>query len=160
MAASLVPLGYHKSLEIVPRAQEKDIDVLFYGSINERRKELLENLSEKVKLHVVQGAFGEERDALIGRSKIVLNMHYYPTRILETVRISYLLNNGCFVITEDADDNPWPKVDLVTAPYDQLIKTCQKWLSSEENLEERRELNYRQFSKYYAMPEILKSVVS
>ena len=160
LTADLVPMGYHKSLEIVPQAEKKDIDVLFYGSINERRKKLLEDLSEKVKLHVVQGSFGEERDALIGRSKIVLNMHYYPTRILETVRISYLLNNGCFVISEDADDNPWPELGLVTAPYGKLIDTVTDWLSRSDDLDARRELNYEQFARHYAMTDILSKAIS
>ena len=156
LMAKQVKIGYHPGLEIIPHAGERDIDVLFYGSINERRKELLEDLSEKAGVKVLQGVFGAERDEMIGRSKIVLNMHYYPTRILESVRISYLLNNRSFVISEDAADNPYDEVELVTAPYEKLIHRCHYFLRRPAELEAIREKTSEQFKKIYPMTEILE----
>lgn len=159
IAAKHLPTGWHRDLEIIPRAAERDIDVLFYGSINERRKQLLEALSEHAKVKVLLGVFGRERDEWIARSKIVLNMHYYPTRILETVRVSYLLNNRAFVICEDSADNPFAGVDLVTAPYERLIDTCREYLARPAAMSERRERNYHEFRELYPMTELLRGVL-
>lgn len=159
IAAKHLPTGWHPSLEIISPADERDVDVLFYGSINERRKELLEALSEHAKVKVLLGVFGQERDAWIARSKIVLNMHYYPTRILETVRVSYLLNNRVFVISEESADNPFAGVDLVTAPFERLIDTCREYLARPAAMSEKRERNYHEFRERYAMTELIRKVL-
>ena len=41
----------------------------------------------------VFGLYGPPRDALIARSKIILNMHLYDAKVFEIVRVSYLLAN-------------------------------------------------------------------
>ena len=46
------------------------------------------------------GVRGAERDALIARARLVLNLHFYPTAIFELVRVSYLLANGKAVVAE------------------------------------------------------------
>ncbi|MFM2343823.1 MAG: hypothetical protein RLZZ210_431, partial [Pseudomonadota bacterium] len=77
----------------------------------------------------------EERDMLIARSKIILNMHYYENaHIFEIVRVSYLLANHKAVVSElgkntsiepdikkaiyygDLESLPELCVDLVTNP--------------------------------------------
>jgi hypothetical protein len=158
--AKYLPPGYHDSLEIIEHAEKRDIDVLFYGSINQRRKELLEKLSSRCSVKVLQGVFGEERDELIGRSRIVLNMHYYPTRILESVRISFLLNNRCFIITEDSDDMPYKSVDLVAARYRKLIDTCISYIRQPDEMERIRTENYEQFKRKYHMEDLLLNIIS
>jgi len=50
-----------------------------------------------------ENIWGDERDNLIYRSKIVLNIHYYETKIFEIIRISHLLANRAFVISEDSN---------------------------------------------------------
>ena len=52
--------------------------------------------------------FGKERDALIARSRVVLNLHQYDTHIFEQVRVNYLLINGKVVVSEVADDTEIP----------------------------------------------------
>ena len=155
-----VAIGYNKDLEIIPESENKDIEVLFYGSINERRKVLLEALSEKVNLVVLAGKYGKERDEVIARSKILLNMHFYETKILESVRISYLLNNGIFVITEDSADNPYAEIDLVSCPYGKLIETCVHYINNPSEVGKIAELNHQQFKQNYQMSEILRPIVT
>ena len=58
-----------------------------------------------MRLVVVYGVYGAERDALIARSKIVLNVHFYGAKVLEVVRLSHLLSNGAFVISEDGGEH-------------------------------------------------------
>jgi len=123
-----LPIGYHENLELIEHSQEKDIDILFYGSINNRRANILNRLKQRAKTEVLFGVYGRERDSYIARSKIVLNMHYYPMQVMEQVRISYLLNNKCFVISEYSSHNPYGE-GIVTAKYDELIDVCEYYLT-------------------------------
>ena len=79
--ASLVPIGYAPELtRICPL--EENIDVLFYGAVNERRGRALQRMKDRgLRTVVAFGAYGAERDALIARSRIVVNIHYYESRV-------------------------------------------------------------------------------
>lgn len=122
----LLPIGFHEKMQTIPPA-EADIDVLFYGSVNPRRRAVLDPLGKQCKLQTLFGVYGEERDRFIARSRIILNLHFYEAQIMEQVRVSYLLNNRCFVISEDSPDNPYPDC-LITASHDRLVETCLHWL--------------------------------
>ena len=89
--ASVVPIGYVKELTRIRLAAEPDIDVLFFGSMNPRRKEIIDRMNAAgLRVSCVFGAYGQERDALIGRAKLLLNVHFYEAKVLEMVRISVL----------------------------------------------------------------------
>jgi hypothetical protein len=112
----------------IPTDQEKDIDVLFYGSVNERRARILDELKSRG-LNVVSlfGVYGAERDQAIARAKIVLNHHHYKPNIFEIVRISYLLANKVCVVAEGDLDDPDVKPlngGIELAPYDDLVERC------------------------------------
>jgi len=157
--AKYLPLGYHPALEILPHA-EKDIDVLFCGSYSDRRNKIIEELKNRgISAVYSNGDFGTKRDQLFARAKIVLNIHFFNMAIFESARIHYLLNNKIFVITENSIDNPYPNVDLVSVPYEQLVDECVKRLADWENSQKLAELNYEQFKKYYPMVEFLRKVV-
>lgn len=112
----LCPIGYVPSMQrsaILDYAGPEDIDVLFYGSVNPRRRAVLDAL-DAAGLKVVRpdrefegrrtfGIYGEERDRLIARAKVVLNLHYYEwsRAIFEVFRVSHLLANRKCVVTED-----------------------------------------------------------
>ncbi|MEZ5542625.1 MAG: hypothetical protein R3F42_11345 [Pseudomonadota bacterium] len=122
------PLGYSERLTRITHANEKDIDVLFYGSMNERRQQVLRQLDGSgLRTEALFGVYGEERDSWIARSRIVLNIHYYPAKIFEIVRISYLLaNRVCVVSEESPPDSALESVQdgIVQAPLDQLAASC------------------------------------
>ena len=100
-----VPVGYVPELTRIPAAPTQDIDVLFYGSLNERRNRILKELKNLgINVHAVFGVYGRERDELISRSKIILNLHYYEAKLFEIVRVSYLLANSKAIVTECAAD--------------------------------------------------------
>ena len=44
--------------------------------------------------------YGADRDALLARSKIVINMHQHDAQVFEIVRVSYLLANRRTVVSE------------------------------------------------------------
>jgi hypothetical protein len=96
-----VPIGYHPVLERIVKADHQDIDVLFYGSGTERRERIW-NEVKALGLECVwlYGIYGAERDAFIGRSKIVLNLHFYEQSPPEDVRLSYLWANKVCVVDE------------------------------------------------------------
>ncbi|QGZ54954.1 methyltransferase domain-containing protein [Paraburkholderia acidiphila] len=119
--------GYVPQLTRIAAA-EQDVDVLFYGSLNERRHRILEALrAVGLVVQHLRGVYGEERDRWIARSKIVLNVHYYDDKIHEVVRTSWLLANRKAVVsecepdTEIADDL---REAVVAVPYDDLVQTC------------------------------------
>jgi hypothetical protein len=134
-----VPLGYVPELTRIPAAHMQDIDVLFYGSLNERRNLILNALRDAgAKVRAQFGVYGKERDELIGRSKIILNIHFYNTMVFEIVRVSYLLANSKAVVSESSPVMEEGLADSVRSlPYDSLVEGCLSLLGNEE---ERRRL--------------------
>jgi hypothetical protein len=124
-----VPLGYAEVLSRIERAPEQDIDVLFYGDLSPRRLKVLDALrATGVNLVVAADAYGEERDALIARAKIVLNIHNHDgIKALEAPRVFYLLANRKAVVTETKPDVPLDgdlRRAMLAAPYDGLVDAC------------------------------------
>ena len=123
----LFQIGYQKELHRIEHKKNKDIDVLFYGSVNPRRKEVLDELiKKKVKVKSLFGVYGKERDDIIANSKIILNMHMYDSKIFEIIRVFYLLTNGIAVVSEVGENTKYNN------DYLNYICSCHY-----ENLEER-----------------------
>ena len=156
-----VPLYYTKYIENIKITNEKPIDILFYGSMNTRRQHILEQLKLHFNVAIyINNLWDVERDDLISKSKIILNIHYYENAILEIHRISYLLSNKCLVITEQGrDSNEFSKI-LISAKYNQLIKTCQTWLSKSDL--ERKQMalySYREFKQHFKLQDYLSKQI-
>jgi hypothetical protein len=151
-----LPIGFHEALATIP-TQESDVDVLFYGSVNPRRAKVLEDLARDCSVKSLFGVYGDERDAWIARSKIVLNIHYYEAQILEQARLSYLVNNGRFVVSEQSKLNPFGE-GIVTAPYERLAETCRVWLERPAQREEIARTGQAVF-RTRPMTEYLRSVL-
>lgn len=102
-----LPMSYTPLMTSIRSENTQDIDVLFYGVVNERRKKILQSI-RAMGLNVVSTEecpwmMGDERDRYIARSKVVLNMHYFDTaKIFEVARVSYLLANHKAVVSEVA----------------------------------------------------------
>jgi hypothetical protein len=131
----LLEIGYSPVLARVQPAATRDIDIFFYGSMNDRRRHILEQLAGRG-FHVVAGygSYGAERDELIGRSRIVLNLHAYETNIFEIVRVSYLLSNGVCVVSEGDPSDPDVQGlagGLELVPYERLVDACTSLLNDE-----------------------------
>jgi hypothetical protein len=131
--AKLIPFGFDSRLQTIEPG-EKDIDVFFYGSLSERRIEIIEKLKTLCNCVNVFGVYGKERDKLIARSKIILNIHHNKSEIMQQVRIFYLLINKCFVISEDCTWNPYGD-GIITVPYDQLVEQTLSWLKKDKERE-------------------------
>ncbi len=156
-----VPIGYISQLTRIYQTEE-DIDVLFYGSLNERRWHIIQSLkAHGVKTEAVFGVYGNERDQLIARSKIVLNVHFYEAKVLEAVRVSYLLANQRFVISERGS-NPVEEAafsaGVVFVDYDDLVKTCLDFLSRSEDRRRIAELGFK-LMRQRSETDYLKNVI-
>ena len=133
----LMKIGTSKSMNRIAKlhTHTQDIDVLFYGTMNDRRADVLAQLKD-AGLNVVHlfGVYGEERDSYIARAKIVLNMHFYLTYIFEIVRVSYLMTNGKAVVAE-CNDNTEIDTDILpgikAVEYKNLVPACLELLRDE-----------------------------
>jgi hypothetical protein len=157
--AKHLPIGYHESLELIRHAPCKDIDILFYGSVGDRRKAILDRLMDIANVKALFGVYGKQRDEAISRARMVLNIHHYSTKIFEAPRISYLLNNRCFVVSETSPVNPYGAVGLCMVPYDRIVETCEFYLTHDEEIERVRNHTYDEFRKNYPMVDFIKAVV-
>jgi hypothetical protein len=146
-----IPLGSASSLECIAPAEVLDIDVLFYGQLTPRRQEVLRELERRgCRAQVLFGTYGSARDQFIARSKIILNMHQFETSQLEQVRLTYLLNNRRFVISESADENPYGD-GVVYCPYADLAACCESYLHPEK-AKERARIAQRGYEALKAIP--------
>jgi GR25 family glycosyltransferase involved in LPS biosynthesis len=94
----------------------KSIPVLFYGSMNDHRMEVIRELKAKgIGVFCAQNIFGQDILNLISRSKVVLNIHFYKNAHLETFRINEALSCGCIVVSENSEGCYYPSV------YDKLV---------------------------------------
>ena len=112
ISSKLVPLRYTTALDRKWNDQE-DIDVLFYGFINQRRARIIERLQIQlyplgvghVKVVFLFG-FQDGLDDYIKRSKIILNIHAFePYHRQEVVRMFYPIINGKCVLSETSQWN-------------------------------------------------------
>jgi len=104
--AKHVPIGWHKSMERFERAADPDIDIVFSGAINDRRAKVLNALQERG-LNVVivpLRAYGRQRDALLARAKLALNIRFYETGMFPVLRSAHLIANHVPVLSETCAD--------------------------------------------------------
>lgn len=158
MAANGVPsakhlnIGFQKELRRIEKKPERDIDVLFYGSTNERRQKVLDDLvSSGLTVKSLFGVYARERDDYIARSKIVLNHHFYKPEIFEVVRVSYLLSNSVAVVGEVNETTSIDDVyrsAITAARYDDLVDACLKLAHDGARLKEAEDRGFAVLAQY------------
>ncbi len=143
------PIGFHPGMFRIQhnRDKDKDVDVLFYGSINRRRTKILKALHQKFKFKGLFGAYGEDRDRWIRRSKIVVSIYYYETKYFDDVRMSFLLNNKVFAIVENTPHRKYEDF-VVYADYDKIVETCAFYLQNDQHRHQTVDKSFREFSQY------------
>ena len=151
----LFQIGYQKELNRINHNIDKNIDVLFYGSINARREHIINKLKDrKINVKTLFGVYGKERDDLIAKSKLILNMHMYDSKIFEIVRVFYLLSNSIPVLTEVGSDTKFNNdfLDLVCkSTYENIEKNIIYLL---ENDKKRIELGESGLNAIKKFPQI------
>lgn len=83
---------------------------------------------------------------MIARAKIILNIHFYLSGILETPRVSYAVANKKFIISENSnpeDEVEWP--GIVFTPYEKIIENVMKYIALPEERKRLAEKAYNHF---------------
>lgn len=148
------PVGYIEPMTKpwVQSEAHKDIDVLFYGSLNDRRRKVLGGLVEAgLKVVHLFKVYGDERDAVIARSKVVLNMHYYPGGVFEIFRCSHLFANRVCVVSEagGCDETLEALAARTTryVPIDEMVEACKVLVSNQAERTCVAENGFEEFKK-------------
>lgn len=108
--------------------EERPIDLLFFGSLNERRKRIIQRI-EACGWTVAmfdQPLYADERDHYIRQAKAVLNCHFYECARFEQVRAFHCLSLGTPVISERcAQTRPDAVFDAAVTWFDErTLETC------------------------------------
>ena len=148
-----VPPGYVPEMTRISRDYPQDVDVLFYGLINERRHAVIKRLYDAgLKVLATQEAFGNVRDVLLARSRLLLNVHYYVPAKLELVRLGYVFANSKAVASEWRDDTEIPaglEGACAFFPYEDLLDGVRRLLADAELRKKQEEAAFAAFA---AMP--------
>ncbi len=104
--------------------EDRPIDLLFFGGINERRHAIFERI-EACGWNVSRfdhPLFSEERDQFVRQSKAVFNCHFYESSRFEQARAFHTLSLGTPVISE--------RTDRTTPPP--AFEDAVSWVSDEQ----------------------------
>jgi hypothetical protein len=99
----------HPGPELIP-LRERPIDLLFLGSLNPRRRQLIAQIEEAgVQVALPDTLlYGPERDGIIRQAKFVLNIAFYETARFEQVRAFLVLSQGTGLLSDKrALDGPY-----------------------------------------------------
>jgi len=139
-----VPVGWAPVLSRIEKRRDQDIDVLFYGSPSAARLSILTELSNRgATCLFVCGMYGAERDELIARAKVVLNVNKHQAKIFEIVRVSYLMANAKAVVA-DSPPGLFVEPDIAAAiafrRIEEVPAQCERLL---DDVAEREQLETR-----------------
>jgi glycosyltransferase involved in cell wall biosynthesis len=147
-----LPLGYHPLLEQRKPSEnsERDIDVCILAAMTDRREEFIAANADwfaarNCHLRLVPLGFAKtettrsylpaaRRNALLQRTKILLNIHYSELPYFEWHRALIGLANRCCMITEPCEGFAplIPGKHLIMAKADHLIACCEYYLEHED----------------------------
>ena len=90
-----------RPVHIKKTRSEFKYDVIFYGDDNcPRRQSILTELKKHFSVKVCKEIFGQELHEELKYAKVAINIHYYDKALLESVRLSELIENGKLIVSE------------------------------------------------------------
>ncbi len=92
----LAPFPLPKQIETCTN----EFDILFYGQMSNRREQILKYLEKDFNIIYKDNIFGDEKNNLIKKCKILLNLHFYENACLETCRINEALKYSKLIVSE------------------------------------------------------------
>ena len=178
--AIFIPFLYHESSEqfYLKNINEKiswnnkDIDVLFYGSLNNRRQHILNQLMashpDKKIVHF-HSCDNEKLCNLIEKSKIILNIMFYDNNVIfDYYRNSFLIANKCLLISESPSNineilEPGlanVKDYVIFSDYNNFVEIVGSYLTkSEDEISDIIEKQYNWFKTHNSMEEVLMNKI-
>ncbi len=143
-------IGYVPQMRRLTVPEVQPTDVLFYGSLNERRRAVLQALQGAgLRVRYLFGVYGPERDRAIAEAKVVLNMHFFDSGIHELIRTSFLLANGKAVVCEcnaDTEIEEDIRQAVAVAPYADLAKACMALVKDDKRRREVERVGFAMFA--------------
>lgn len=138
--AHFKPIIHAENISIKEK-NEKDIDVLFYGSFTEYRMKIMSRLFFDVNpntvVHCLANVMHPMLDHYVSRSKIILNLHHAETQQQqEQTRLGYLLASGKTIISEKSTVNYYGDLIVETRSYDDLIRSIYSILGDYKEYDE------------------------
>jgi len=147
-----LPLGYHRLLEQsdVPAKSKRDLDICVLAAMTDRREEFIAANADffaarNCHIRFVPIAFAKteetrsylpilQRNALLQRAKILLNVHYSDLRYFEWHRALIAMANRCCLISETCEgfEPLVPGKHFVMAKADDLTACCEYYLEHED----------------------------
>lgn len=138
----IVPIGYVDEISYIEREppEKRDIDILAYMSAGPRRCKIMDQFKNNPKINFInlESTYGEDRDKIMARAKLIINIHNYDNKIFEMVRISHALQQGIPILAERAPDTDFPDYmeDVVNlSTYNRFVDTAYRLLKKPEELE-------------------------
>ena len=137
--ADVVPFGYSPAVAgpLTPaESGERDLPILSLADLDPRvawRRAILERMrQEEPGVTLAEGIWGEDRNALLRRARIVLNVQRVPGNFVG-IRMVLALAAGAVVVGEPmTDPHPFvPGVHFVSAPLDRLMDEARALLADE-----------------------------
>ena len=112
---------------------EKIYDVGFVGTLSNRRKKILDELSSIGIKVCISTDFGQERDCKMAMCKYILNIRWCDDyKIFNHIRCNRLLQSGYKVISEESLEM-CNSCNLFTAPYENLVEITKTLIEKEKN---------------------------
>jgi hypothetical protein len=150
ISCTTVPIGYSPRLGHSIGHGNRDVDVLFFGHVSSRRRALLNKIDAALlragyALKIIErDCYGDERTAILNRSKIVLNLHKFPWEFAGQ-RLLIAMSCRALVVSEWAPDTtPYRHGEhLFTARVEELPEVLVTLLRDQSRREAIAEAGYR-----------------
>ena len=157
--AHYVPIGFQSSM-VFSDAYISPFRPLFYGSMNSRRRNILEHIRfNEYGIRTIFNLYGKPLYDEIFLAGLVINCHYYKVGLTEQPRLSFLIANRVPFITEKSSDDPWPCVPRHTVKNGASLAEYAKAMSTAE-LMEMADQSFISFRDHVSYNEIIANVTS
>lgn len=160
VAAKFLRIGFHEKLSDIDRNKEKDLDYYFFGTISERRKKILQQLSNAGFRGLADNSCPYFlRNDRIARAKVQLNLiqdNKYSH--VPSIRVAYLNNNDCYILSEREHDPAGYLTHADVCDLQELEATLEKVIKNNEWLERGRKAG-ADFSRI-KMTEVIERLLS
>lgn len=145
----LVPLGFAPVLRRIAVPEQQDIDAVLIGVPTTARLKLFQSLViYRSRCVFAHGLFGDLRDELIGRAKVVLAIVDERSNAAPAVRFNFLLANGKAVVSTLTEGNRIAEAlrsAVVEVDHSHVVGAVQHLVASAA---ERRTLEERAFTLF------------
>ena len=142
-----LPCIEYKLIDNIHNINIEEFDILFYGTMNEKRKNILNfiklKLNHKYKFKIINNIFGIDLFNYIKKSKIVLNISFYNNALLECYRLNEIQSCKKLAISfypnkDDIENFNYYKDSVIfVKSINEMIENINFYLNNKNNYEEK-----------------------